>query len=276
MTEYEDPTPENGGNQGGYRRESPAVYRRRRIIALILALLVIVLVVWGVVFAVNKIAASIGGGSGGEASQSSTDNFASFSARPSQSASGSSGPSGSAGPSASASSSDGASASDKPSDQAEGDQSEKPDPDESKAEAVATTTPTESKPAQPQACGSDIQVSANLDKGAYGQGENPVMSTTVKNSGDNPCNVDLGANKVTYEITSGSAEVYSTSKCGGDGAAKQSTLEAGSAQTVSQSWDRSINALGCGDAAQPAQSGYYWLTVSVNGVPSEKQQIVLE
>ncbi|WP_129661342.1 hypothetical protein [Rothia uropygialis] len=270
MAEYEDPTPDDDGFERGYRRESPEVYRRRRIIALILALLVIVLIVWGVVFAVNKIASSLTGGSDASTSAPPSDNFASFSARPSPSASGSGGPSGSAGPSASSSAS--ASGSSEPSES----KSETPSPSESSAEAASGQTPTESEPAKPEACGSNIQVNASLDKQSYGQGENPVMTAAVKNTGGDPCNIDLGASKVTYDITSGPADVYNNTKCGGGGGSKEATLEAGGEQKVTQPWDRTINANGCGDASQPAQPGYYWLTVSVNGVPSEQQQIVIQ
>lgn len=274
MAEFEDPTPGDGGHEHGYQRESPAVYRRRRIIALILALLVIVLIVWGVVFAVGKIAASISGmGGGASTSAPPTDNFASFSARPSPSGSGSGGPSGSIGPSASSTSSASGSPSESPSDSPSDAEAEGASPSRSTAEDVSATR---SEGPKPQECGSNIQVSASLDKKAYSQGENPVMTANVKNTGGDPCTVDLGASKVTYEITSGPADVYSNAKCGGAGGAKEATLPAGGTQTLTQPWDRTINVYGCGDSSQPAQPGYYWLTVSVNGVPSERQPIVLQ
>ncbi|WP_143467976.1 hypothetical protein [Kocuria massiliensis] len=272
MAEYEDPMQDGEYEESGYQREAPEVYRRRRIIAVILALLVIILVVWAVVFAIGKVAASLGGGGASSSSSSATDNFASFSARPTSSASAS----GSASASASASPSGSPSGSNQPSASGSASPSDTASPSPSESSAEAAPAPKPSEPAKVEACGSNIQVQAAVDKKTFGPGENPVMTATVKNTAQNPCTMDLSSAKVTYDITSGPADVYSTNNCGPATAPKEATIQPGASETTSQSWDRTINSVGCGAASQSVQPGYYWLTVSVNGVPSERQPIVIQ
>lgn len=270
MDDYEDFEPGDGGYEDDYERESPEVYRRRRIIAAIIAVLVIVLVVWGIVFAVNKVTGSSDSGASA-ATSSQADNFASFSARPSSSAGASEGASDQAS----------ASASDQPSASASGDQGKdaaagKKDDAQKSSPAAAPAKPA--APAEPQACTPGaLQVAATVDKPAYTAGQNPVLTAQVSNTGSDPCTVDLGTSHVTYQITSGPAQVFDSSTCPVPAAAQQQvTVDADGKQSAQITWPRQVTALGCGDKATAAQPGYYWLTVSVDGVPSEKKPILLQ
>jgi hypothetical protein len=267
MADFEDGDP---GEQR-YQRLPPEVYRRRRIVAALIALVVIGLVVWGVVFAVQRISASVGGG-GAEASAAETENnnFASFSARP-DSSGGSADPSGTA----SGSATGGPSASADPS--ATGEGSESPEPSESPGESE---DPEESPSAEPsgqvQACGDSISVAASVNQESYAPGQSPVITATVVNDSENPCTVDP-AGQVQYVITSGPAQVYDSKACGAapeDG--QEQTLEPGAEASQESTWNRDMTAYGCGDAATPAEPGYYWVTASVDGVASEPQLIRIE
>lgn len=265
MADFEDGDP---GEQR-YQRLPPEVYRRRRIVAALIALVVIGLVVWGVVFAVQRISAGLGDG-GAEASAVETEdnNFASFSARPTSSGGGSAEPSGTASGSASA---DPSSSAD-PSATDEG--SESPEPSESPGEPEES--PSADPAAQVQACGDSVSVAASVNQESYAPGQSPVITATVANDSENPCTVDPAA-QVQYVITSGPAQVYDSKACGAapEGGQEQ-TLEPGAEASQESTWNRGMTAYGCGDAATPAEPGYYWVTASVDGVASEPQLIRIE
>lgn len=268
MADYE----EFDGDGEEYEREAPEVYRRRRIIAAIIAVLAIILVVWALVFAFQRLTGS-GDDDAAASSAAAGDNFDSFSARPTGGASGAASGSASAQPSESASSSaeatptgestasadaEGAEASATPTDQA----------------AAPTPEPTTQEPVQ--ACSDAFTVSTTVDKQAYAAGQQPVITTTVANGSQNPCTVDLGSASTTYQITSGPAHVYSSQTCQAQPTHDEATLQAGAKQTTSLTWDRGMNAYGCGQAAQQAKTGYYWVTATVNGVSSQPTLIVIQ
>ena len=261
MADFEDGDP---GEQR-HQRLPPEVYRRRRIVAALIALVVIVLVVWGVVFAVQRISASVGGG-GAEVSTAETENnnFASFSARP-DSSGGSGDPSGTASGSASADPS------------ATGEGTESPDPSGSPGESEGPSGSPSAEPSgQVQACGDSISVAASVNQESYAPGQSPVITATVVNDSENPCTVDPSG-QVQYVITSGPAQVYDSKACGAapEGGQEQ-TLEPGAEARQESTWNRDMTAYGCGDAATPAEPGYYWVTASVDGVASEPQLIRIE
>ncbi|WP_144937153.1 hypothetical protein [Rothia kristinae] len=264
MADYE----EFDGDGEEYEREAPEVYRRRRIIAAIIAVLAIILVVWALVFAFQRLTGS-GDDDTAASSAAAGDNFDSFSARPTGSASGAASGSASAQPSESASAE--ASPTGQPSADAEGAEASASPTDQA---AAPTPEPTTQEPVQ--ACSDAFTVSTTVDKQAYAAGQQPVITTTVANGSQNPCTVDLGSANTTYQITSGPANVYSSQTCQAQPTHDEATLQAGAKQTTSLTWDRGMNAYGCGQAAQQAKTGYYWVTATVNGVSSQPTLIVIK
>lgn len=264
MADYE----EFDGDGEEYEREAPEVYRRRRIIAAIIAILAIILVVWALVFAFQRLTGS-GDDDAAASSAAAGDNFDSFSARPTGSASGAASGSASAQPSESASAE--ASPTGQPSADAEGTEASASPTDQA---AAPTPEPTTQQPVQ--ACSDALTVSTAVDQQAYAAGQQPVITTTVANGSQNPCTVDLGSANITYQITSGPAHVYSSQTCQAQPTHDEATLQAGAKQTTSLTWDRGMNAYGCGQAAQQAKTGYYWVTATVNGVSSRPTLIVIQ
>ncbi|MGX6396740.1 hypothetical protein [Rothia kristinae] len=264
MADYE----EFDGDGEEYEREAPEVYRRRRIIAAIIAILAIILVVWALVFAFQRLTGS-GDDTAAASSATAGDNFDSFSARPTGSASGAASGSASAQPSESASAE--ASPTGQPSADAEGTEASASPTDQA---AAPTPEPTTQQPVQ--ACSDALTVSTTVDQQAYAAGQQPVITTTVANGSQNPCTVDLGSANITYQITSGPAHVYSSQTCQAQPTHDEATLQAGAKQTTSLTWDRGMNAYGCGQAAQQAKTGYYWVTATVNGVSSRPTLIVIQ
>lgn len=269
MAEYEDYTPEDDD----YERESPEVYRRRRIITAVVALLVLLLLIGGVIFSVKKISASVGGQES-TAAPTENNNFASFSARPTPSASSESEDEASDDPSASESASEDPSAVAEGEKQADAERTTEPAEEPAEPTAEPTEAPTEDQ--QPQACGAGLQVSVSVDQQSYAAGQNPQITTQVQQTGDNPCTVNLGSNNVQYLITSGPAQVFDSRTCQAEGTDQEALVRPGEPATTSLTWDRQMTAYGCGDARQPAQIGYYWVTATVDGVSSQPQLIIIQ
>ena len=264
MADYEDYTPDEYDED--YERESPEVYRRRRIITAIIALLVLVLVIWGVVFAFKKISATAGS-SESAASPSVNNNFASFSARPSSSQEGQEDEAdGSASPTSTESA---APAEETP----QSTESQSVEPTESAAEPTATASEENQAP---QACGSTLQVSVSVDQQSYAAGQNPQITAHVGSTSQSPCTVNLGTSNVNYVITSGPAQVFDSRTCQGPGTAQETVIKPGETVTTAMTWDRQMTVYGCGEASLPAQTGYYWVTATVNGVSSEPQLIIIQ
>lgn len=269
MADYEDYDPEDQDQD--QEREAPEVYRKRRIIAAIIAILAIILVVWGLVYAFQKVTGGSEEAGGDQSTAAQGNNFESFSARPSASEGASTGaadPSASASAEPSAQASGTASASAQPSDGAQA---------ESGTSSSATTPqPSQSTEQAVQACSDALTVTTSVDQKTYAQGQQPVITTTVTNGSQNPCTVDLGTANATYQITSGPANVYSSQTCSGQGTRNEAVLQAGAKQTLSQTWDRGMNVYGCGESAQQARTGYYWVTATVDGVTSKPALIVIQ
>lgn len=276
-------------DEGPYDDEpTPADYRRRRIIALIAALLLLLLLIWGITSLIRGLT---GGGddnkndAAGAATSSSAAPFSDFSDRASESASAS--VSSSADPSAShsaeASSDPSASASESAhptaSESASAAATESASATESAEQTPAATesaAPTQAAPATPVACSAaDLKVAVSADKEVYAAGENPALAVTYTNTSGNPCNLGgQAAQPVDLNITSGSAQVYNFAQCQ-KAEAPTGELAAGRADTKVITWDRKINALGCGNT-QDIQPGYYWATATVNGVTSEPARIIVK
>lgn len=252
---------ENVDSHGG--EVSPEVYRRRRIVALLVLVLVLLLGISLVSWLVGR-----GGDSEPTAATSSTsasaEAFSDFSQRATESATASPSDSESADPSASSDESESAepteSASQEPAESAEPTEEATPESPETPA-VVAACTPA------------DLQVSLTADRTSYAAGQNPALAVTYTNASGNPCLVTGGVANVDVNITSGPAQVFNYAQCHA-APAEDAQVEAGSTNTTSLSWDRSLNVLGCGTSTK-IQPGHYWATASVNGVNSQPVRIVV-
>jgi len=65
-----------------------------------------------------------------------------------------------------------------------------------------------------QACAPGrLAVTPITDKPTYGPEEQPLLSLSVENTGDEPCSVDLGTASMLFEITSGSDQIWRSADC---------------------------------------------------------------
>ncbi|MCU1406441.1 MAG: hypothetical protein JWQ43_2744, partial [Glaciihabitans sp.] len=89
---------------------------------------------------------------------------------------------------------------------------------DSTAPATTTTaapqTSTTAPPAADGACApGDITVTAITDAATYAEGANPLLSLSVVNNGEVPCEMSVGSDVQEYRITSGEDLIWSSKDC---------------------------------------------------------------
>lgn len=252
---------------------SPDVYRRRRLLALAALLLVLLLLIWGIVAMVRAMSGNNNENDAATVAtvSSSAEPFSDFSERPSESASSSASASASASENSSASASESSDPSASATDTAAASESATPSAEPSE---TATPTPEETTPAVATACtAQNLNVALSADQKTYAAGQNPALAVTYTNTSGDPCLVGGEAPQVDINITSGPAQVFNLSQCQKE-STPEAELAAGATETKVITWDRKLNALGCG-TNQTIKPGYYWATATVNGVASEPTRIVV-
>lgn len=202
------------------RKPSPAVYRRRRLVAGGALLLVIALVVSGFALA--------GAFKGGSQQASSTDPS---SPNPSSTAPATSqaSPSADATPSASAS-------------------------------ATPSAAPSPTASATPTCNQNLVTVTASTDKPSYGPGENPLLTLKVTNGGTVPCEVNIGTSQMEFLVTSGSDRIFSSKDCQASSEDLVKVIAPGASETANFPWSRNRSTDGCkAVAAAPGGGGAYYI-----------------
>lgn len=252
---------------------SPDVYRRRRLLALAALLLVLLLLIWGIVAMVRAMSGNNNENDAATVAtaSSSAEPFSDFSERPSESASSSANASASASENSSASASESSDPSASATDTAAASESATPSAEPSE---TVTPTPEETTPAVATACtAQNLNVALSVDQKTYAAGQNPALAVTYTNTAGDSCLVGGEAPQVDINITSGPAQVFNLAQCQKE-STPEAELAAGATETKVITWDRKLNALGCG-TNQTIKPGYYWATATVNGVASEPTRIVV-
>ncbi|WP_188804919.1 hypothetical protein [Citricoccus zhacaiensis] len=228
------------------RPQSSAVYRRRRLVALVLLVVVLAIVV-GLVWWLTSLFRPAGGedapaptSSPSVAATSSGEDAAS----PSASAMGTAPESGAT---------DGAG--DDPSAQ----------PSASGEAAVSGNCPP-----------GDIVISAATDQPTYGEGEEPVLELRVDNTGEEPCEANLGTTQQVFTVYSGSDRIFSTEDCQVDGQDALVEISPDEQERARFTWPRVRSAEGCGETTSEPRSGTYRLEVSLGELKAQPVTFTLQ
>lgn len=219
------------------RPQSSAVYRRRRLVALVLLVVVLAIVVGLVWWLVSLFRPATGEDAPATAS---TPGVAAT-------------PSGEAPASPSASATGTAPASG-PTDEA----GEDPSPS-STGEAAATGN----CPA------GDMVISAATDQPTYGEGEEPVLELRVDNTGEEPCEANLGTTQQVFTVYSGSDRIFSTEDCQVDGQDALVEISPDEQERARFTWPRVRSAEECGETTSEPRSGTYRLEVSLGELKAQ-------
>lgn len=221
---------------GGPKRQSPAVYRRRRL-AVLLALLLLAGIVFGGIALVRALT------SGGDAATAGSAPSAAPSASP--------------------------------------------------APAGATTAGAEPEGAEPQQTGAPdgagkgepernecpagvVRVEAGTDSPVYAAGTSPLLTLSVTNTGSEPCDINVGTNRMEFLVTSGSDRIFSSVDCQEPGKDLWKAFEPGATESAVLPWDRVRSAPGCAPVPGNPAPGTYVFTASLGALTSEQAVFQLE
>ena len=146
--------------------------------------------------------------------------------------------------------------------------------------APPTVIPTEpAEPAEPPAADGDpcspekVTVEAVTDKTIYEAGEQPQLSMTITNTGENICVLNAGTKVQVFTITSGEEVYWRSSDCQVDPIDAEVSLTPATpiSSTVPIVWDRtrsSVDTCGGPREAVPSGGASYHLSVVVDGFES--------
>lgn len=136
----------------------------------------------------------------------------------------------------------------------------------------------ENDPASIGECDADIiRVNAVTDKEAYEPDDRPQLSLQVTNTGDVPCDIDLGTHTMGFAITSGEEKYWDSRDCQIKEETTLVRMEAGQTlDTEPLDWDRTRSTPETCEEderpAVPAEGASYHLTVEIAGVESENSK----
>ncbi|WP_300344380.1 hypothetical protein [Nesterenkonia sp.] len=220
------------------RRHSPAVYRRRRLVAALLAVFVLALAAWGVRALIDTF----------------TGQDEAPAAAPQQSAEDHD----DAGTAASSS------AEESPAEEPE----ETPAGEDAEAQTEAPAEEDEDSESDGRCAPSDIEVRASTNQESYGTDVAPLLIMEIENTGSQECTLDVGTAEQVFRVSSGSREIFNTDQCGLSGESLEMEFEPGQTESAHLVWPRSDSSVDCTEAAELV-TGEYQLIVSVSGISSE-------
>ena len=158
-------------------------------------------------------------------------------------------------------------------------------PPRRKRRRVPRTSATPSGSATPSAkpcVNRDLTVEALTDLDTYEAGQNPQLSIRLTNNGSADCTLNVGTSGQSFTIASGSDVWWRSTDCQTEPSDMVVLLAAG--QSVSSAaplvWDRTRSSVGsCADANRqtaPGGGASYHLSVEIGGIPStQSKQIFL-
>ncbi|WAP51893.1 hypothetical protein OL239_00550 [Arthrobacter sp. ATA002] len=226
-------------------RPSAAVYRRRRIVAGVLVLLVVIGLIAGITAIANAVR-----GDGAAASNGGTEATIP-------------GPDTQGG------------GTDAPQAGAAADPSAKPGGTPAPG-ATPGATASASPGAAPECPAGAVQVAATTDALSYSAGTSPMLTMTVTNTGEEPCEVNVGTSQMEFTVTSGSDRIFSSVDCMQASQDLMMVIEPKSVETAKFSWERQRSAPGCAEVSSNPNPGTYMFTTRLGGITSESTVFELE
>ncbi|AJT42375.1 hypothetical protein [Psychromicrobium lacuslunae] len=149
-----------------------------------------------------------------------------------------------------------------------------PNPTNSQPSAAPKdTTPSVASSARPSCDQSKVTVKATTDAASYSAGKNPVFTLTVSNSGEAPCEVNVGTSQMEFLVLSGEDRIFSSKDCQDKPSDLKKTIAPGGSEKAVFPWPRNRTVAGCSAvAAKPGvgANAQYTLTVKLGDKTSGK------
>lgn len=242
------------------RQHSPAVYRRRRLVAALLGVFVLALVVWGARGLIDYFGEDTEQTAETESSEQTQDDDA---AQPESTAEAESTQTQSAEEDPDADATDPAE-----SDAAESDPEASDSADADPAETQAGAEDASPEEADDACAAGDVAVRASTNQEDYDAGVAPLLILEVENTGSHDCTLDVGTAEQTFAVAHAGREMFNTAQCGAEGESLEMEFEPGQTERAHLVWPRSDSGTDCSEPSD-VTTGDYELTVSVSGVTSD-------
>lgn len=144
-----------------------------------------------------------------------------------------------------------------------------------------TAEPTEEPSASPSPTGSacadaEVEVAASTDAEAYEPDQNPVLTLTVSNTGNEACPVNVGTSQMEFLITSEDDRIFSSADCQEGAEDLIREIPAGGSEEANFTWERIRSVPGCETVEATPDPGTYELTVSLGGLTSDVSTFELQ
>lgn len=145
----------------------------------------------------------------------------------------------------------------------------------------ATTPLAAATPTAKSCVAKDLTVDAVTDQDTYGAGQNPQLSIRLTNNSAQDCTLNVGTSGQAFTITSGSDVWWRSTDCQTEPSDMVVLIAAG--QSVSSAapltWDRTRSSVGsCGDTNRqnaPGGGASYHLSVEIGGLASSQSKQIL-
>jgi hypothetical protein len=102
-----------------------------------------------------------------------------------------------------------------------------------------------------------IKVSGSVDRTSYAAGEDPRLSLRVTNTGQVPCDINVGTSQMQFKVTSGEDLVFNSRDCQADSTNLVKNLKPGASETANFTWKRNRSAAGCAKVTADPGAGTY-------------------
>jgi len=122
----------------------------------------------------------------------------------------------------------------------------------------------------------DLVISAATDRQSYPEGEDPVLELRVDNTGDEPCEANLGTSQQVFTVYSGSDRIFSTEDCQVDGADAMMEISPDEQERSRFTWSRVRSAPDCAEVGAAPRSGTYRLEVSLGELSAQPVSFTLQ
>jgi hypothetical protein len=139
---------------------------------------------------------------------------------------------------------------------------------------VPSPTPAPVTAAAATACvKSVLSVSLKTDRNTYSGTQKPKLYLGVKNSGTEPCLVDLGSRALSFTIISGNDRIWSSDDCQGKGTSDIRLLAPGKTLWARSVWSKVRSKPGCPTGQPTAKPGYYRVEGTAGGVKADRRAV---
>ncbi|MEO9247006.1 hypothetical protein ABDK96_04870 [Citricoccus nitrophenolicus] len=122
----------------------------------------------------------------------------------------------------------------------------------------------------------DIVISAATDQPTYTEGEEPVLELRVDNTGEEPCEANLGTSQQVFTVYSGSDRIFSTEDCQVEGEDALVEISPDEQERARLTWPRVRTGPDCAEVGSEPRTGTYRLEVSLGQLQAQPVTFTLQ